>query len=373
MIGMSLGLMVTLEWIVLPPLPPAAGASIQPGLAGPVAGAQGKYVLLGGGANFENGLPWKGGTKVYRTDMFLLERLPEGEFVWTRPAEKLPFPLAYSACLSLPNGIVSLGGENDRGPVDDAVLFGIENGKIKRHALPSLPRPVTSAAAASIDAKIYLAGGADAAGETDGFLSLDLDRPEKGWMALAPLPEKGSHGVLVSQSDGRESCLYHFGGRRRTADVTDFSASVWKFAPSTGTWNREGNIFNEGKPTALAAGTGLAAGDRFILLFGGDPGILFNRTERLNQAISAASGAAEKRRLLEEKDRLLSGHPGFSRNILAYDTRTKTWLKTGELPGESAVTTVAFLWNGIGVIPSGEIRPGVRTPAVFAFKVRIER
>ena len=34
------------------------------------------------------------------------------------------------------------------------------------------------------------------------------------------------------------------------------------------------------------------------------------------------------------------------------------------------VTTVAFQWNGMVLIPSGEIRPGVRTPVVTAFTVK---
>lgn len=37
---------------------------------------------------------------------------------------------------------------------------------------------------------------------------------------------------------------------------------------------------------------------------------------------------------------------------------------------DSPVTTTAVLWDGTAVIPSGEIRPGIRTPNILGIKVQ---
>ena len=83
-----------LKCVVFPNLPPAIGNSVQPGLAGPIAGAQGNFVMVAGGANFENGLPWRGGEKKYHNEIYLLEKSASGNYVWKQSSEKLPFEMA---------------------------------------------------------------------------------------------------------------------------------------------------------------------------------------------------------------------------------------------------------------------------------------
>ena len=73
-----------LAWKQLPPLPDA------PGVAGPFAGVSGGALLVAGGANFPDRMPWEGGKKVWLDRVWVLEK-PDG--VW-REAGKLPRPLA---------------------------------------------------------------------------------------------------------------------------------------------------------------------------------------------------------------------------------------------------------------------------------------
>ena len=60
-----------------------------------------------------------------------------------------------------------------------------------------------------------------------------------------------------------------------------------------------------------------------------------------------------------------SQHPGFPRRVLSYDTRIDRWRVIADLPAPRA-TLPAVLWNGLWVMPSGEARPGVRSPEVWA-------
>ena len=61
----------------------------------------------------------------------------------------------------------------------------------------------------------------------------------------------------------------------------------------------------------------------------------------------------------------LQQHPGFTKDILAYEVMTDTWTRMGEVPA-TQVTVPAVDWRGRHVIPNGEIRPGVRTPEVWS-------
>lgn len=122
-------------------------------------------------------------------------------------------------------------------------------------------------------------------------------------------------------------------------------------------------------PYALCAGTGILQ-DRHILLFGGDKGIVFNQAETLIAAIKNTSDPVKKQELILEKNKLQSTHPGFSREVIAYDIDQDTWSVAGLIPYETPVTTTAVNWeNGI-LIPSGEIRAGVRTPRILKLKIR---
>lgn len=363
---------LVLNWHEFPAIPPSAGESVQPGLAGPIAGAHGDFVLVAGGANFEDGLPWRGGKKKYHDEIFLLGKTASGNYSWKEVSEKLPYPMAYPACVSTSEGVVCIGGEDFDSPVADVFLFSFQDGKVNRTSLPELPHALSSASATAIGNELFVAGGLVASGASSAFYSLDMKNTANGWRILPEIPVALSHAVVVSQEDENETCIYVIGGRNRTTQVSTFLSSVCKYKPSIQKWSLEGDIISDGKPLGLSAGTGISADSRHIILFGGDPGIFFNRTERMNAALEKVSGE-EKQKLWNEKDSMLTSHPGFSKDILAFNTLSKTWEKIGEMAGESPVTTTAFSWNGTIVIPSGEIRPGVRTPKVIGFEIGIRK
>ena len=360
---------VLLTKVQFPAIPPALGDSVQPGLAGPVAGVYNNQLLVAGGANFENGLPWRGGKKVYHNEIYLMEKTGGGSYLWRQMSSGLPFPIAYPACVSTPEGILSIGGENLDGPLNHVSLFTIQDGQLHSESLLALPQAVSSAGAASIGSTVFVVGGLTSKGATSSFYSFNLQNKSNGWNVLPELPLALSHAVVVAQNDGEEDCVYVIGGRNKTSEVTTFYSWVWKFKPSVQKWISEGDILSEGKRLGLSAGTGIAVGGQYIILFGGDPGIYFNRTERLNGAIEKALGEDKKRKLWNEKDEMLRNHPGFLNDVWSFDTRSKRWKKIGSLTDESPATTSTFMWNGIVVIPSGEIRPGVRTPKILGFEI----
>ena len=75
------------------------------------------------------------------------------------------------------------------------------------------------------------------------------------------------------------------------------------------------------------------------------------------------SGATGRYVTMDAPDR-----PLFPRDVVAYDTRADRWAKVGEMP-LGVVTTTAATWRGLVVIPSGETRPGIRTPKVQGLRI----
>ncbi|MDQ3279035.1 MAG: sodium transporter, partial [Bacteroidota bacterium] len=170
-----------------------------------------------------------------------------------------------------------------------------------------------------------------------------------------------SHAVLVVQSNGKEDCLYLLGGRKRNpGGLSSLYASVLQFRLQKGEWTEKRAL-----PYAISAGTGVAAGNNAILLFGGDTGETFHKTEALIAAIAKEPDAEKKQQLADEKTGVQSSHPGFCRQVLQYDAKRESWSQQGCIPFPAPVTTTAVAWRSAVFLPSGEIKAGVRTPEIL--------
>lgn len=354
----------SIEWKIAGTLPATNGTAKALGVAGPVAGIHNDVLIVAGGANFPEGMPWDGGKKKYHSDAYVFKR--SNDSVVHYKTLSLPFSVGYSAVCSTPQGIVVAGGENESGITDKVFLVqwnqATENIAIKD--LLHLPFAVTNASASVHEGKIYVAGGERANDVSVEFLVLDLNNQSAGWKRLSPLPKPLSHTVMVVQSNGTEECIYLVGGRKRNPGSTsDFYSSVLQYNLKTGRWSE-----GEALPYALSAGTGIAIGGSHILLFGGDTGETFHKTETLIAAINKETNEEKKKALNNEKAKVQATHPGFCRQVFLYNTKKVQWQKLDCLPFELPVTTTAVQWNGEIVIPSGEIKAGVRTPQILMGK-----
>lgn len=351
-----------ITWEQLEPIPPTAGKTDQPGLAGALCGISNNCLIVAGGANFEDGLPWEGATKVYHDEVFGLSAGDDHQ--WIEHRAKLPLAMGYSACIETEEGIFCAGGENAAGFMDQTMLMEYSGGEIHFQPLSPMPEALSSAAIANIGQTIYVAGGLGHQGAVDSFYAYDL--PQDQWQSLPSLPTPLSHALLVAQNDGEETALFLLGGRCKTGEFTTFHNQIWKYRPSESKWVAAGNINIEETQTGWAAGTTLPYGNHTILLFGGDDGILYNKTENYLNLIEETLDAEKRSEVVQQKNQHLANHPGFNRMILQYNTITEKISVLGQLPDAAQVTTRALWWQNRVVIPSGEIRPGVRTPKVWS-------
>lgn len=356
----------SVQWHIAGILPAAKEQKQSLGFAGPIAGIHQDVLMVAGGANFPDSMPWLGGNKKNYDDVFVFTLRKKASVAFYKSC-KLPFPIAYSASCSTPEGIISVGGENGSGIGNKALLLQwnktAENIRIIN--LPDLPFFITNAAITAIDDKVYVAGGEMKDDVSKNFLVLDLKDTKTGWQQLPSLPKPISHAVMVAQSNGKLQCIYVLGGRKSNRGSTsDLYASLFQFDLKTNKWSERKDL-----PYALSAGTGIAAGANSILLFGGDKGETFHKTEELIAAINKETDTARKGILNQQKIKLQSSHPGFSKQVLLYNTVKDEWTVIGSIPFDVPVTTTAVKWRDKVMIPGGEIKAGVRTPQILAGEI----
>lgn len=348
-----------LQWTVAAELPVTGNGQTALGFAGMVAGVCHNRLIIAGGANFPEAMPWNGGKKKYYNDVYVY--IKKGNRFVLQQKTKLAFSIAYAANCTTANGIVFAGGENENGLSKNVYLLTINKATVKTESLPELPFAVSNASITAIDSKVYLAGGETTTEASTQFLVLDLNNTSTGWQQLPQLPKPVSHAVLLA----KENRLFLIGGRKKNSKgISDLYSSVFEFNIQTNQWTDKQSL-----PYALSAGIGAVYQNK-ILLFGGDKGATFHRTEELIAAINAANDEATKKKLTDDKTALQSAHPGFSKEILSYNIINDSWDVIGNIPYDTPVTTTAVQLNDCFIIPSGEIKAGVRSPYILAAKIK---
>ncbi|WP_442505417.1 sodium:solute symporter family transporter [Novipirellula sp. SH528] len=329
-----------LSWNELPPVPDELG------FAGPFAGVHNDSLIVAGGANFPKPV-WENDVKYWHDRIFVLTK-NGSDYQW-KDGGKLAKPIAYGAAVSTPQGVVCMGGNDSTSTFDDVFLlqWDPETKKISRTEYPSLPKPCAHGAATLIGDTIYLAGGqqdASLQSAMSNFWSLDLSQrgnpKEFIWKERPPCPGPSrAFNLTVAQHNGYHDCVYVISGRRQDGpDDTnvEFLTDVWEYTPATQQWRQRRDA-----PRCVTAGTGIGFGQSHIFVLGGADGSLYFKGNEL-------------------KD----DHPGFIKQSLAYHTITNTWVEAGATLANH-VTTIAVKWGDSIIIPSGEVRPRVRSPAVY--------
>lgn len=312
-------------------LPGCAGMPENVGLAGAYSGiVEGKLLVLGG-ANFPDKYPWEGGTKTWWSTLYSYD-LQTGK--WTVYDDFLDRPLAYGVSISLPEGLLCIGGCDRTQCSDNVFLIKKEEDSfvIDSVSYPSLPVPLANATGAMGDNCIYIAGGQETMvneQSTHHFYMLDLMHKERGWQEMPDWNGPSlSYAVGVAQGER----FYLFSGRSYAPDEAMVEHTEgYVFEPGVGKWSKMIGSF------PVMAGTGIPYGEDKILLFGGVEEILPTSSE----------------------------HSGFSRKLRLVSTSTNSLVDSLECPYRIPVTTnVVSVGNQVFIV-SGEVQPGIRTPFIL--------
>jgi N-acetylneuraminic acid mutarotase len=295
-------------------------------------------LVVAGGANFPDGKPWEGGVKRWYDTVYVLDTV---DAEW-RVVGKLPRALGYGVTFSTDEGMICVGGSDAEGHHAEVFLLRLGEQGLVTEFLPSLPRSCANFCGVKTGSVLTVLGGIetpDAVSAAAGGWRLDLRNLEAGWLPLEPWPGSGRM-LAVAGTAGDE--VYLVGGTALRANAEGVAERV--LLKDGFAWHSERGWrqLPELLDFSVAAPTPLVVRDGGMLLVGGDDG----RQMQVNPV----------------------EHRGFPRVIQRYDLVEEKGEKVGTAPA-GVVTTTSVEWNGLAVIPGGELRPGVRSTEVWGLEL----
>lgn len=305
------------------------------GFAGGFAGRSNGALIFAGGANFPDGPPWEGNKKVWHDRIFVTT---EPGKQWQEATERLPRPLAYGVSITTPTGILCIGGSDSSEHYANVFRLEWQGGHVKITDLAPLPIKLANACGALLGNTVYVAGGSESPSDTTAtryFFAFDLTT--QSWTSLPtwPGPER-----MLAVAGAQDGSFFLISGAKllpgtEGKPTREYLTDAYRYTPSTKKWKRIADLPH---PTVAAPSPAAAIGQSHLFILGGDDGkYFFGPTQ---------------------------DHGGFSNDVLAYHTITNTWSRIGTIPHPPRVVTTLVPYNGNFILPSGEIRSGVRDPAV---------
>lgn len=335
----SLPLPCRIQWNNSNSLPSLQDKEENRGVAGVFSGFVGNELIIAGGANFPDKMPWEGGKKNWERTLYHAYT-DTMDFQWGIITDFLPAAIAYGVSIQLAEGLLCIGGCDMKRCFDDVFLIYKEEGVFKiSYDWPSLPVPLANATGALLNNKIYIAGGQEKMSEenaTNHFFVLDLDHKDKGWGAL-PSWDGNARGYAVSVAFENGICpaFYLFSGRDyHSSGYVEILTDGHRYDPDINRWTRLQEFF------PVMAGTAFVESDN-IVFFGG-------------------------------VTKLLPGsyaHPGFENIIRVYNPMLNAFIHEEIVPFPVPVTTNIAIRENKFYITSGEIKPGIRTPSVYEGRI----
>lgn len=339
-------------------LEPLSVGSSQ-GVSAPFAGMMGEDVFVAGGCNFPGTPAAEGGEKRFYADVYR-HTAPMNQGGWEKVGT-LPKALAYGVSVTVPEGIVCVGGTTDGKKSEANVyLLGFTNDKLNIKALPALPVSLDNMAGAYGDGYIYIVGGLH-----DGKASTKVFRMKWGggnpaWEALPDYPGMARvQPAVVVQNGSLGANLYLFGGFNPDSKTALTDGLV--YSPKSKEWKSLGDILPKGSAEAktMVGAVAMPAGAAHIVFFGGVNAKIFTEALR-NKAADYMTHPEEWYQ--------------FNNKLLIFHTITQSWTEAFEnkLTAKAGAAVVGYkdanhypAWYVI----NGESKPGVRSNAVSGVNI----
>lgn len=357
---------------------PSLDAGDSLGVAAPFSGKLDDYVLVAGGCNFPDVPAAEGGQKKYYDDIYLYDG-----HSW-KSGGRLPRAAAYGVSVSVPDGVVCIGGTNGTQCLADVYRLSLRAGKVEAETLPPLPLPFDNMAGAYDGKYIYVA-----AGETNGTPTNAMYRLRYpgglDWERMPDFPgPTRMQPVGVVQNGENGPCFYLMGGYKMPHLATageDEMAQVHHdglvFDPRTNQWSATSSILpvTNQIPMTLVGATGVASGCNHIVFFGGVNAQIFlqalNRPLFIKDAVRQGNAALQTS--LEREEAMYLKHPAawyhFNGDLLIYHTLTDTWTVEARSSRIARAGAAVVPYDGQWLVINGESKPGVRSTDVTSVKM----
>ncbi len=300
-----------------------------------------------GGANFPGDMPWEGGKKKWYNSIFVLSE--EGE--WKKSGQVLPEEAGYGVTVSHAGRVILVGGSTPAGHLKRVLSVEWRDGRLEMERLPDLPVPLANMSGILLESAVVVFGGSEhpAGPALARAFVLDLAGKQPAWQELGMgdipgriFPVCGVYDGRIYLMGGETTRLNRLGKPYRAILLDAYSLQLKKEGKA---WKGAWQALAPMPRGASAAGTvlPLLSGDRFLLWGGVD-------------AVTAQFRDA-------------GTHPGITSSFLYYFPEQDTWEYIGDQKKFAApVTLPVVYWNGLWVYLSGEVKPGIRTPALIGVR-----
>lgn len=338
------------------------------GVSAAFGGTLGDAIVVAGGCNFPDVPAADGGKKVYYDRIYVL-RQPEKKRAAWEIAGKLPVPAANGASVTLPEGIVCIGGCHQKGSLNGVNLlqWNADGSAIVAKPLSDLPVAMDNLAAATDGKRIFVAGGnINGKPGRRGFVLDSVNAPI--WQELPALPGPARIQPSAVVVNGK---FYLMGGFQPRVGGQECMVPTdgLVYAPAYGGWKETGAILPEGEfaPRGLVGASGVVLRDSIVVFQGGVHREVFKTAvdNPLLQRRAAGAGQVEElERLRSEQEAYMRHEPEwykFNRQLLLFRPETGRWTALGDREEVARAGAVLVVYKNKLVVVNGETKPGIRS------------
>ncbi|MDE5611302.1 MAG: cyclically-permuted mutarotase family protein [Odoribacter sp.] len=342
------------------------------GVSAAFGGTLGDAIVVAGGCNFPNVPAADGGKKVYYDQIYVL-RHPEQKRAKWELAGKLPVSAANGASVTLPEGIVCIGGCHQKGALSGVWLlqWNADGSAIVSRSLSELPVAMDNFAAATDGKRIFVAGGnIDGKPGKRSFVLDSLDAPMWQELPVVPGPMRLQPSAVVVKGK-----FYLLGGflPRLGGQECMIATDGLVYDPVYGGWKETGAILPEGEivPRALVGASGVVLRDSIVVFQGGVHREVFKAAvdNPLLQRRAAGLGQREElERLRSEQAAYMRHEPGwykFNRQLLLFRPEEGRWTALGDWEEVARAGALLLVYKDKLVVVNGETKPGIRSAGVY--------
>lgn len=346
------------------------------GLSAAYGGVIGETLVVAGGCNFPGRPAAEGGEKAYYKEIYALQNPGEAGSRW-EVVGQLPDAAANGASVTIPEGVVCIGGKNTVNSLRSVCLlyWNEKRTKIQIKKLAELPVTMDDMAAATDGHSIYVAGGcADNKPENRCFVLEGIEATE--WKELPAFPGQARLqpvGWIV------EGSFFLMGGFQpfkedRHCRIASDGLCLDLYSQQ---WTATPKIIPKGSTDikALVGAAGQLWDEHRMIFTGGVDRVVF-KTAVDNPVLQAE---ARKKGWKTEVDRLEKERAGymkhepawyrFNRQVVIFDFKTGKWQETGDFPELARAGAVMLKYKDKWVVVNGETKPGIRSSEVYMITV----
>lgn len=322
------------------------------GTAGVLAGSYKKNLIVGGGANFPYESVLNGGAKKYYSDIYVLKN--EDHQLKMVEHTNLDHEIGYGTSITTDQGVYYIGGSPEKEYADDITLLTLDSHKkLKVKKIGDLPFTISDGIAVQKDGKLYIGLGKQNGKDSNKVYEYDLKTSKT--KELASIPGESARNQSVAQL--LNGNLYVFSGGGSVAYTDGYKYDIEK-----NTWSKVSSVKVDGKEISLLGANSVKLNQDEMMVIGG-----FNKEIYDNAVKNLGSLTGDE--LAAFRTKYFNADPlefHWNKEVLIYNAKMDTWRSIGKVPFDAPCGEGLVLMNKTIFSINGEIKPGVRTNAIYS-------